>query len=110
MSSERQVTNGVDVGQLTETIETVSESPGVGQFRFYAETGTEALRSVTSNDTHSAAVWNPIAVSGMALLTMISQAFQTLLHTGYVSVTNQLARGLSHCCSHPDRFPRHNSM
>jgi uncharacterized OsmC-like protein len=49
MSSEHQAIHGVDVEQLTETIETVSESPAVGQFRFYAETEwTEALRSVTS--------------------------------------------------------------
>lgn len=49
MASDSQLVNGVDVEQLTETMETVSESPDVGQFRFYAETEwTEALRSVTS--------------------------------------------------------------
>jgi len=51
MASERQVTHGVDVEQLTETIETVSESPGVGQFRFYAETEwRDALKCVTEID------------------------------------------------------------
>jgi uncharacterized OsmC-like protein len=49
MSTDRHLTNGVDAEQLTETIETVSENPEIGQFRFYAETEwTEALRSVTS--------------------------------------------------------------
>ncbi|MUW13785.1 OsmC family peroxiredoxin [Halorubrum sp. CBA1125] len=49
MASDRQVIHGVDAEQLTETIETVSERPEVGQFRFHAETEwTEALRSVTS--------------------------------------------------------------
>jgi uncharacterized OsmC-like protein len=49
MSSVHQATHGVDAEQLTETIERVSESPDIGQFRFYAETEwTEALRSVTS--------------------------------------------------------------
>jgi uncharacterized OsmC-like protein len=49
MSSEHQVIHGVDVEQLTETIETISDNPEVGQFRFHAETEwTEALRSVTS--------------------------------------------------------------
>jgi len=49
MASDRQFVNGVDAEQLTETIETVSETPEVGQFRFHAETEwTEALRSVTS--------------------------------------------------------------
>ena len=43
--------HGVDVEQLTETIETVSESPGVGQFRFYAETEwRDALKCVTEID------------------------------------------------------------
>jgi uncharacterized OsmC-like protein len=49
MSSEHQVRHGVDVERLTETMETVSETPEVGRFRFHAETEwTEALRSVTS--------------------------------------------------------------
>ncbi len=49
MATDPQTTHGVDVEQLTETIETVSERPDVGQFRFYAETEwTEALRSITS--------------------------------------------------------------
>lgn len=48
MASGR-ATHGVDVEKLTETIETVSESPGIGKFRFYAETEwTDALHSVTS--------------------------------------------------------------
>ena len=43
--------HGVDVEQLTETIETVSESPGIGQFRFYAETEwRDALKCVTEID------------------------------------------------------------
>ncbi|MEF8825885.1 MAG: OsmC family protein [Halapricum sp.] len=51
MASEHQVTHGVDVEQLTETIETVSESPEVGQFRFYTETEwTDALKCVTDID------------------------------------------------------------
>ena len=51
MASDRQVTNGVDAEQLTETIETVSESPDLGQFQFYAETEwTDALKCVTEID------------------------------------------------------------
>jgi uncharacterized OsmC-like protein len=51
MASDRQVIHGVDAEQLTETIETVSENPEVGQFRFYAETEwTDALKCVTEID------------------------------------------------------------
>ncbi|MDR5672617.1 OsmC family protein [Halalkaliarchaeum sp. AArc-GB] len=43
--------NGVDVEQLTETIDAISEDPSAGQFRFYAETEwTDALKCVTSID------------------------------------------------------------
>lgn len=43
--------NGVDVDQLTEAVETMSEDPSVAQFRFRAETEwTDGLQSVTSID------------------------------------------------------------
>lgn len=44
-------TNGVNVDQLGEAIETITDDPDVGQFRFYAETEwTDSLKSVTSID------------------------------------------------------------
>lgn len=44
-------TNGVNVDQLTETIDAISDDPDAGQFRFYAETEWEdALKCVTSID------------------------------------------------------------
>jgi uncharacterized OsmC-like protein len=49
MATDQHAIHGVDVEQLTETIDAVSETPEVGRFRFYAETEwTAALRSVTS--------------------------------------------------------------
>ncbi|SIS06594.1 OsmC family protein [Natronorubrum thiooxidans] len=43
--------NGVDVEQLTEAIEAISEDPDVGEFRFQAETKwTDALKSTTTID------------------------------------------------------------
>ena len=43
--------NGVDVDQLTEAVETMSEDPSVAQFHFRAETEwTDGLQSVTSID------------------------------------------------------------
>lgn len=45
------VTNGVDVKQLGEAIEAITEEPEHGQFRFRAETEwTDGLRCVTSID------------------------------------------------------------
>ena len=44
-------TNGVNVDQLTEAIDTISDDPDAGQFRFYAETEwRDALKCVTSID------------------------------------------------------------
>lgn len=44
-------TNGVNVDQLGEAIETITDDPDVGQFRFCAETEwTDSLKSVTSID------------------------------------------------------------
>lgn len=44
-------TNGVNVDQLAEAIDTISEKPDAGQFRFYAETEwTDALQCITSID------------------------------------------------------------
>jgi len=44
-------TNGVDVDQLTEAIDVMSDDPEIGQFTFYAETEwTDALKCVTSID------------------------------------------------------------
>ena len=43
--------NGVNVDQLTEAIDTITDNPDAGQFRFYAETEwTDALKCVTSID------------------------------------------------------------
>jgi uncharacterized OsmC-like protein len=43
--------NGVDVEQLTEAIETISDDSTVGQFRFHAETEwRDALKSTTTID------------------------------------------------------------
>lgn len=44
-------TNGVNVDQLTETTDAISDDPDAGQFRFYAETEwKDALKCVTSID------------------------------------------------------------
>jgi len=44
-------TNGVNVDQLTETIDAIDDQPTAGQFRFYAETEwTDALHCVTTID------------------------------------------------------------
>ena len=43
--------NGVDVEQLDEAIETISDHPSVGKFRFFAETEwTDALQCTTAID------------------------------------------------------------
>lgn len=44
-------TNGVDVGQLGETVDAISDDPDVGRFAFRAETEwTDALKSETTID------------------------------------------------------------
>jgi uncharacterized OsmC-like protein len=49
MNSSETAVNGVDVEELGAAIEAVTEDPGIGQFRFRAETEwTDALRCVTS--------------------------------------------------------------
>lgn len=51
MSSGETVVNGVDVDALGAAIESITDDPGVGRFRFRAETEwTDALRCVTSID------------------------------------------------------------
>ncbi|WP_255191290.1 OsmC family protein [Natronobeatus ordinarius] len=45
------VKNGVDVQQLGDAIDAITENPDVGQFRFFAETEwTDGLKCVTSID------------------------------------------------------------
>ena len=45
------VQNGVDVNQLGDAIDAITEEPDVGQFRFYAETEwTDGLKCVTTID------------------------------------------------------------
>lgn len=45
------ITNGVDVDQLGQAIESITEEPETGQFRFRAQTEwTDGLQSVTSID------------------------------------------------------------
>lgn len=45
------VSNGVDVEQLGQAVETITEEPAVGQFRFRADTEwTDALQCVTTID------------------------------------------------------------
>ena len=50
-TSRMSVKNGVDVQQLGDAVDAITENPDVGQFRFFAETEwTEGLKCVTSID------------------------------------------------------------
>ena len=51
MTNDQQVNHGVDVEQLGQTVEAITGEPGIGQFRFRAETEwTDGLQCVTSVD------------------------------------------------------------